>query len=215
MTDGRTLTLQRIEVGPWGQNCYVASSETGDAVVIDPGGDAERILDHVAAETLRIHAVLATHGHHDHVGAVAELTAVHRVPFGIHSADAPALRRVNLCRSVFHGLGPVDIPSIDIDLAESAMLGFNGLEIAPIHTPGHTPGSVCLDMCGALITGDTLMASGAGSTAMREADPDRLRTSIRRLARAYRAETAIHPGHGEPGRLGDAVGAFEGMARSA
>jgi glyoxylase-like metal-dependent hydrolase (beta-lactamase superfamily II) len=99
----------------------------------------------------------------------------------------------------------VEIPPIDIDLAETARLRFGGLEIAVVHTPGHTPGSVCLEVGGMLLTGDTLIATESGNARMPEGDADAWRTSLRRLAAAYSAETQIYPGHGAPGVLGDAI----------
>lgn len=201
------IAVDRIVAGPWDENCYVVSAG-GDAVVIDPGGEAERIVARIAAGRLRVHAVLATHGHHDHVGALAAVVGAYGVPFGIHSDDSRTLSRVNLSRFAFHRLEPIEIPPIGLDLAETSALSFGDLEIAVVHTPGHTPGSVCLEAGGMLFTGDALVPLDPGSAGPPEADAAALRASVRRLAAAYPAETAIHPGHGVPGPLDDAIAAI-------
>lgn len=200
-----TVGVDPIVTGPLAANCYVVSSPGGDAVVVDPGGDAEAIAEHVEAKDLHPHAVLATHGHYDHVGALAEVVERYGVPFGIHSAEADSLKRVNFCRSVFHGLGRVAIPDVDLDLARVPELSFGDLELAVVHTPGHSPGSVCFEVAGMLLTGDTLMATHLGAADMPGSDPATLEDSARRLARDYPLDTVIHPGHGAPGRLGTAI----------
>jgi hydroxyacylglutathione hydrolase len=200
-----TVAVHRIVTGPLAANCYVVSSLAGDAVVVDPGGDAEAIAEHVEANGLRPHAVLGTHGHYDHVGALAELVERYGVPFGIHSAESDALMRVNFCRFAFHGLGRVAIPDVDLDLARFASLSFGDLEIAVVHTPGHSPGGVCFEVAGMLLTGDTLMATHLGTADMPGSDLATLEDSARRLAREYPLDTVIHPGHGAPGRLGAAI----------
>ena len=199
------VAVHRIVAGPFEANCYVVSSAEGDAVVLDPGAEAERIVEHVAAYRLRVHAVLATHGHPDHVGAAAEVVGFYGVPFGIHSGESDALGRVNFYRFALHEIGRIDVPPVDLDLAVETDMRFGDLRVAVVHTPGHSPGSVCLEIGRRIFTGDTLMATRLGSTDTPGSDAGALRASVRRLAEAYPADTAIHPGHGGPGRLGQAV----------
>lgn len=200
-------TVHRIAGGPWDQNCYVVSAGSRDAVVVDPGGGANLVADRVEASGLRLHAVLATHGHHDHVSAVAELIATYDVPFGMHSGDSSALRRLNFARLAFHEAPPVAIPTVSVDLAETDRLRFGDLEITAVHTPGHSPGSVCLEIGGELFTGDTLLATQAGRTDLPGGSRRALDASIAALSERYPPETRLRPGHGEPGALGDAVAA--------
>ena len=208
MIETDAVAVERIVAGPWDQNCYLVSA-AGDAVVVDPGGEAERIVERIAAARLRVHAVLATHGHYDHVGALTAVVEACGAQFGIHSDDLPTLSRVNLSRFAFHGLEPIEMPPVGLDLKGATALEFGHLEIGVLHAPGHTPGSVCFEVAGMLFTGDTLMATQIGSSDTREADPAALRASASRLARLYPADTAIFPGHGEPGRLGDVAAASE------
>jgi glyoxylase-like metal-dependent hydrolase (beta-lactamase superfamily II) len=201
----RPTAVSRIPGGPWEQSCYVVAAESGDAVVIDPGGEPEQVRARVEADRLTVHAVLATHGHHDHLGALAELVDAYDVPFGIHSAEAKVLRRVNFHRFVLHKLGPIAIPAIGLDLASATTLRFGDLEVGVVHTPGHTPGSVCFEIGGELFTGDTLMATRPGPTDMRGSDGDALAASIAMLRERYPPTIRLRPGHGEPGTLGEAV----------
>lgn len=205
MSGSSRFAVHRIVAGPWAQNCYVVCSHGGDAVIVDPGGKPEAIGDCVAANRLRVHAVLNTHGHHDHLGALAQVVEAHGVPFGIHSGEAPVLGRVNFCRFAFHGLGPVEIPPVEFDLGTVTQLEFGDVEIAVVHTPGHTPGSVCFDLGGALLTGDALTGAPPGRSGLPESDQASLETSVRNLARHYRPDTVVYPGHGEPARLDRAV----------
>lgn len=214
MTSPGTVAVHRIVTGPLAANCYVVSSASGDAAIVDPGGECEAIAKHVAAHGLLPRAALATHGHHDHVGALAEVVGLYDAPFGIHSAESASLRRVNFCRFAFHGEEPVEIPDFDVDLADVATLALGDLELTVVHTPGHSPGSVCLEVAGALLTGDTLMATGPGSANLPGSDPALLEASIRRLAELYPPDTTIHPGHGGRGRLGDALAGLPRTAES-
>lgn len=212
--DAGAVAVERIPAGPWAENSYVVS-RGDDAVVVDPGGHAERIAERVARRRLRVHAILATHGHHDHVGAVAELAEAYDAPFGIHSADSRCLERVSFCRALFHGLEPVGMPPIGLDLAATAMpLRFGRLEVAAVHTPGHTPGSVCFAAGELLLTGDTLMRGRIGADDAPEADLAALRASVRGLLRGFPPGTVIHPGHGEPAGLGECAGALQGLGTS-
>jgi hydroxyacylglutathione hydrolase len=199
------VAVHRISAGPWAQNCYVVSAEGGDAVVVDPGGGAELIDEHIAAGGLRVHAVINTHGHHDHVGALARTIEKYEVPFGIHSEESEVLSRVNFHRFVFHKLGPVEIPAIGLDLAAATALRFGQLEIAVMHTPGHTPGSVCFEIGGELFTGDTLTATGVGRTDLPGGDREALGASVAKLCERYPPATRLRPGHGDPGTLGAAL----------
>jgi glyoxylase-like metal-dependent hydrolase (beta-lactamase superfamily II) len=199
------VAVQRIPAGPWEQSCYVVSTDAGDAVVIDPGAEADGIAERIAADRLRVHAVLATHGHHDHVGALPQLVETLDVPFGIHSLEADVLSRVNFHRFVFHELGPVSMPPIGLDLAAATALRFGSLEVAVVHTPGHTPGSVCFEVGRELFTGDTLTATGIGRTDLPGGDPEILEASVAMLCERYPPATRLRPGHGEPVTLGDAL----------
>lgn len=199
------IEVGRVVTGPLAENCYVLSDKARNAVVVDPGEDFDRIARYVEGKRLQPRAVLATHAHHDHVGALAEFVESYGVPFGIHSRDSEILKRVNFYRLVFHELGPVEVPPIDIDFAVTTALSFGDVKMSVVHTPGHSPGSVCFDLGGRLLTGDTVMATHVGRGDLPGSDALELEASVRHLIDSYPPDTPIYPGHGEPGTLGDAA----------
>lgn len=200
MIMAEAVAVHRIVAGPWGENCYLVTAGD-DAVVIDPGGKADEIADCVLANRLCVHAVLATHGHPDHVGAVAEVVEAYDVPFAVHSGEAGALSRVNFYRFALE-LAPIAMPPIAIDLATTTALSFGQLEIAVLHTPGHSPGSVCLEIADMLFVGDALATENAPMPGF---DPRARSASARRLVRMHSPGTVVYPGHGAPSVLSDAV----------
>lgn len=185
-------------------NCYVVAHASGDAIVVDPGCALEPIAGHVGARDLRVHAVVATHGHHDHVVSAAAVVEACDAPFHLHPADARQLPRANFVRALI-GLDRMRVPSVDRDLADRATLGFGSLEVTVTHTPGHTPGSVCLAAGDELFTGDTLMAVEAGRTDLHGGDGEALERSVALLAALYPPDTTVRPGHGPAAALGDAL----------
>ena len=162
-------------------------------------------MDHLVSLDLTPQGVLITHAHADHIGAAVELTTRTKAAIHMHSGDATLLRRANLLRVLGRGEAPIQIPSVDVDLAGMESLCFGGLEVELVHTPGHTPGSVCFAIGGELFTGDTLFAGKAGRTDLPEGDQEALARSIELIANRYSASTTIRPGHGELASLGDVL----------
>lgn len=204
--------VARIVTGRWKENCYVASSADGDAIVLDPGGELAQIQAHVAERGLRVHGVLNTHAHYDHLGAVVPVVEQYGAGFHLHPADEDLLRRANFYRTLFLGEESIQIPTVDSPLSDGARLRFGSLEVRVLHTPGHTPGSVCFECDGELFTGDTVMARHLGRTDLPGGDRELLLASVALLAERYPAETLLRPGHGEPAALGDVLSRLEGLA---
>lgn len=198
------LRVEKLVTGKWRENCYIVSRDD-DAVVIDPGGRFEDIRAYLGDEQLRVHAVLNTHAHYDHLGAVAPIVSEYGVPFCLHPADRDLLIRANFYRTLFLGEESIEIPVIELELADGAALRFGGIEIDVIHTPGHTPGGVCFEIDSELFTGDTVMANHLGRTDLPGGDRDVLLSSVQLLAGRYPADTRLHPGHGESAVLGDVL----------
>jgi hydroxyacylglutathione hydrolase len=194
----------RFVSGTWRQNGYVVSAER-DAVVIDPGGEFEAITAYVALNALRVHAVINTHAHYDHLGAVDSVTERYGVPFYLHPADKELLQRANFYRTLFLGEEPIAIPQLDLELSDAMSLRFGKLKVDVMHTPGHTPGSVCFEVDGELFTGDTVMAEHLGRTDLPGGDREVLLSSVDRLRERYRSEVIIQPGHGNEATLGDVL----------
>lgn len=199
------MAVEVVVSGKWKENGYIVSSSGGDAVVIDPGGSFDEIDGYIMSNRLRVHAVLNTHAHFDHLGAVASTVAAHNAPFHLHPGDADLLRRANFYGTMFMGEEPITVPHVDIELKDAMTLQFGTLELDVVHTPGHTPGSVCFVVGGELFTGDTVMAEHLGRTDLPGGDRAVLSSSLRLLADRYPPDTQLHPGHGKPALLGDVL----------
>ena len=176
------MNIQKLTLGLYQTNTYLLANDT-EAVVIDPGYEADTILDALAGKTLK--AILLTHGHFDHVGAVKELVAETGCDVYIHAAEATMPPMVTAGPLYFtHTYDEGDTVS-----------PIAGLELTVLHTPGHTPGSVCLLMGNEMFSGDTLFACSFGRTDLPGGDPRKMMESLRRLA-SLQGNFFIHPGHG-------------------
>jgi glyoxylase-like metal-dependent hydrolase (beta-lactamase superfamily II) len=182
--DDGLLVVRSIVTAPLENNVYLAASAaTGEGVVIDAAAEAERILE--MAAPFGIVAVIATHGHHDHVGAAREVSAALDVPFRIHPADAGMA-----------GLDP------DVPLADGEIIDLGGVALETLHTPGHTPGSTSLVTGHLLFSGDTLFPGGPGSTSGPAADFPTIMRSLREKLFTLPDETVVLPGHGSATTIG-------------
>ena len=186
------MWMREMTVGPIGTRCYLVGLEDrNDCVVIDPGEEADRIRK--AAEGRKIAAILLTHGHFDHIGAVRELMEPDTRLY-IHSLDQPMLREpaLNASRGLLRR--EVTAPDATDAVKEGDLLRLAGLEIRVLHTPGHTPGGVCYEIGGELFTGDTLFEHGWGRTDLPGGNQHEKMQSLRRLMPLAR-RMPIHPGH--------------------
>lgn len=172
------MIVRQIESGALDNFTYLAGcGRTGRALVIDPGVETAAILAAAREERLSIELIVLTHGHADHTAGCAALKAATGARVAMHAADAGALA------------GLVDLP-----LAGGERLAVGDLEFTVIHTPGHTPGGICLLAEGQLFTGDTLFVGDSGRTDLAGGDRPTLGASIRRLMQLP-DETVVWPGH--------------------
>ena len=180
------MQIKVMQVGQLGTNCYLLEDEeTRTAAVVDPGGEGARILAQLKADGMELKLILLTHAHFDHTGGVAELcAALPGVPVYLHPADAALVGG-----DVFPAVGAETTPYQDGDVVK---LGKMDIEV--LHTPGHTPGSVCFRAGNHLFTGDTLFHGGYGRTDFPGGSPEDMRRSLARLAPLETA-CAIYPGH--------------------
>jgi glyoxylase-like metal-dependent hydrolase (beta-lactamase superfamily II) len=183
-------------VGPFQVLTYlVACPQSRDAVIIDPAGDEDKLLALIQTEDLRVKYILNTHGHADHVLGNQKLKGLLNVPVCMHEADDtffgdPAVREKS---SQELGLTPAD--PVDIRLKDGDVLEVGTLKIEVIHTPGHTPGSVCYLIGENLFSGDTLFVGAAGRTDLIGGSLDTLIESIEKRLIVLPEQTIIWPGH--------------------
>jgi len=191
------LSVTQFENGKWRENSYVVSNSKQEALIIDPGLDAGSVLDYIAKKRINALAILNTHAHYDHVGAVSEIKDKISIPFYLHSGDKRLLRNANLYVKLFNGDSPIQIPKIDFFLDQlDSPVRLGNFSIQIFETPGHTLGSVSLQIENCLFTGDSLFHGKIGRTDLPGGDPQLLKASLKVIA-SLRKDLVIFPGHGK------------------
>lgn len=181
-TESHTLKYHRIVVGPLGTNAYILfSPSTGGCLVLDPGDDIYRLVRFIKGKKLDPEAIILTHGHFDHCGGIRELTSFYQVPVMMHKHDRKILEP--------------DVP-VDVYLEDSEIIRKGGMELKVLHTPGHTPGSICLLVEDLLFSGDTLFQGSVGRTDIPGGDYNLLQETLEFL-KQLPPEITILPGHGD------------------
>lgn len=192
------MQVAGLVLGPLETNCWIVGDDAGGpVVVIDPADDAATVLR--AVGTRRLELVVLTHGHFDHLGAVEELVRETGAPLAMHELDALNVTTAEGTGGALFGFD-VCSPPPTRTLADGDVFSVGAVEYLVIHTPGHTPGGICLlarDSSGFdhLFSGDTLFAGSVGRTDFPGGDARVLSQSIEALA-ALSPLTAVHPGHG-------------------
>lgn len=190
-------------VGPLQCNCYiVGDDETREAIVIDPGDDAEQLAEQLSAQGLTISAIVATHAHFDHVVGAGRLRELTGAPFYLHDADKPLLSWMQESGRLFLGIELPPPPAVDTVAAEGDRLRAGAVELEVVHTPGHSPGSISLVSPHALFSGDTLFAGSIGRTDLPGGDTSALLAAVHNKLFAFDADLPVYPGHGPATTLG-------------
>jgi hydroxyacylglutathione hydrolase len=197
------LAVEQLSLGAIGTNCYIvrAGSGAADAVVVDPGDDAPRIRLELAKVEASCAAILLTHSHFDHIGALADLAERTGAPVWLPAAEQDVFARPN---DYFAGFG-VAIRGFTGEatlLTGGETVDAGGISFQVTHVPGHSPGHLAYYADGCLFSGDVLFAGSVGRTDLAFGDWDGLLESIRVLADAYPPETIVYPGHGPATTLG-------------
>jgi glyoxylase-like metal-dependent hydrolase (beta-lactamase superfamily II) len=178
--------LRKLVVGPYQTNCYLLGcKETNDAVVIDPGDEVLRIIREISASKLRVRYILFTHGHFDHTGGAAQVKKITGAPVLIHALDSSGL-----------GFPP------DGHLDERMQIALGTYKIDVIHTPGHSPGGICLHAPGVVFTGDTLFAGSIGRTDFPGGDHHGLIKGVIEKIFPLGDDLRVYPGHGPATSIG-------------
>lgn len=197
------MIIKKLEVGPIMANCFILGCEsTNQAVVIDPGDDADRILMELGKAGLKVKYLINTHGHFDHVGANKRMKEVTKAKLAIHPDDEPMLNELSRSASSF-GLSAENSPPADIYLNNADEVRFGEITLKVIHTPGHSKGGICLYTKGYLFAGDTLFAGSIGRTDLPGGDYDTLISSIKEKLLAFDDDTRVYTGHGPETTIGN------------
>lgn len=176
-----------------GVNCYVVS-HGNEAIIVDPGDSSTQILDYIRLKDFKILAIVNTHGHADHILGNSWFIEKTNAPLWIHEDEEEFLSNPEL------HLGPainMDVPVVKADrlLKDGDLIEFGGASLEVLHTPGHSPGGICLYTPNILLSGDTLFKESVGRWDLPKGDLNILKKSILRLGRLP-VETLVYPGHG-------------------
>jgi glyoxylase-like metal-dependent hydrolase (beta-lactamase superfamily II) len=190
------MLIETFTVGMLSTNCYVVNSpQTKESIIIDPGFDfsseAQQILDYITHGVLKVKLIVNTHGHSDHISGDALFQEKYNVPIYIHRYDDYSIEVFNKGKFLANVL-----------LEDGSLLDFGDEFLKVMHTPGHTPGSICLVGERLVFTGDTLFAGGIGRTDFPGGSIDDMRLSLQKLVRLPDS-FLIYPGHGSTSIMGE------------
>ncbi len=196
------MKIIRIPVGIYAANCYIVFSDKNrEGIIVDPGGNVDDLLSYIKENNIIIKSIILTHGHGDHIGGVSELKEELKVPVMIHSADSNMLVDGSKNLSSIMAMGTITVEP-DKLLIDGDKIEFGGLHAKIIHTPGHTPGGICIMIEDNILTGDTLFAGSIGRTDLLGGDYNMIIKSIKEKLMNYSDNIKIHPGHGTPSTIG-------------
>jgi len=190
------MDVRCFTVGPVAENCWIVRREGADrGLIVDPGDEAERILSAVGELGIGVDAILLTHTHFDHIGAVAPVARATGAPVYCPELEVPVL--ANVMDWVPPGFGPYESYDADQTLSGGEHLELAGFEIEVIHTPGHSPGHLTYSIAdeAALFSGDVLFQGSVGRVDLPGGDGPTLLQTLRKLAESFPEQTTVYPGH--------------------
>ena len=198
------LTIRRIPVGPYQANAWLAWDESrGEALLVDAGAEADRLLAELEANRVTLAAILQTHAHADHIAALPEIVAATGAPVYLHPDAEPMLHSADENLSALAGM-PVTAPVAYVAVADVERLELLGREVRVYHTPGHAAGSVCFHLPeeGVVFTGDALFQGSIGRTDFPGGSRETLVDGIRQKLLVLPDETRVLAGHMGPTTIG-------------
>ncbi|SHH14028.1 MBL fold metallo-hydrolase [Tepidibacter thalassicus] len=193
------MFLQKIVAGVYGVNCYILGDEqTKKCAVLDPGGSLDEIIDIVENNEFKVDYIILTHGHGDHIGAVKELKQKTNAKILAHEDEKFILNSSK--NNLTHMMGGAFEIEADEYLKDGQIVKIGNLELKIIHTPGHTPGCICIKVDDVLFTGDTLFAGSIGRTDLPGGDYDTILDSLDKLSNLD-DNLKVLPGHGPASKI--------------
>lgn len=196
------MIINELAVGPLMANCFIVGCDkTREAIVIDPGGDPDRILAALNQAELNLKYIVNTHGHFDHVDGNQALKAATGAPLLIHRLDAPVLSSMASNAAVF-GLSANESPEPDTFLEEGDTVEFGEISLKVLHTPGHSPGGISLYADSVVFVGDTLFLGSIGRTDFPGGDFQTLANSIHQKLFPLGDDVTVYTGHGPATTIG-------------
>jgi hydroxyacylglutathione hydrolase len=199
-----SLVVQMLTVGPIAENCFVLRREgSGRGLVVDPGDEPDRVLAAVDQMGVKVEAILVTHCHFDHIGAVAPVATITGAPVYCPELEKPVLADI-MSYVPYAGIGPFESYEADETVSGGEALELAGLTVDVIFTPGHSPGHVTYSIRDeeAMFSGDVLFKGSVGRVDLPGGDGPTLLRSIRELLESYPPETGVYPGHMDVTTLG-------------
>jgi len=197
------MIFKRFVVGALEVNCFViADSETKEGIVVDPGDNADQIIDFIAKNGIIVKYVINTHCHFDHIGGNKKIVEATKAELLIHESELPLLERAEGSAALW-GFKVEASPQPSHFLKDGDTLKIGNIIVEVIHTPGHSPGGICLKFDNKLISGDTLFAGGVGRTDFPGGDGYALIKSIKEKLFTLPDSTEVYPGHGPSTTIGN------------
>jgi hydroxyacylglutathione hydrolase len=195
------VNIEFVTVGPFQENSYLVSDKASrQAVLVDPGDEASRIIRMVRAAGVELKEIWLTHAHIDHIGAVAEIKRVWNVPVLLHDADLVLYRRGSH-QAALYGLEFQQPADPERSLSDGDTLTVGPERFTVRHTPGHSPGHVVFQGTNVMIGGDLLFAGSIGRTDLPFSNPDAMEASLALVA-SFDPDLVVYPGHGPPTNIG-------------
>ncbi len=207
------MKINTLTVGPLDVGCYILANEKNEAIIIDPGGDSDKIIKFIEENRLRPRYLINTHGHGDHIGANKELKArFPEIKICIHEEDKECLTNPFKNLSALGGFQSKDYilksPPADTTLKEGDEITMGRIKLEVLHTPGHTPGGICLlsrsenNQPDVLFSGDSLFQGSIGRTDFPGGNHQALIKSLKEKVLTLKEDTVVYPGHGPVTTIG-------------